>query len=439
MITQPEYQQRRQKFMQQMGVNSIALVCTNHEHLRTQDIHFSFRPNSNFYYLTGFAEADCIAVFIPGRSEGEFILFNLPRDPAREIWDGPRAGQTGAIKDFGAAQSFAIEKFVKMLPDLLLGKQKIFYQIGFENGIDPLLTSTLNKFRNQSRLGTIFPSEMVDATSIINEMRAIKSPAEIALMRQAGLVNIEAHTRAMKTCHTGMSERQLATEIIYVYGQNNCAEMAYQPIVATGTNACILHYRAGNRLLQNGELVLIDMGEEYEWYASDVTRTFPVNGKFSPEQKQVYELVLKVQLAVIAMIKPGVAFDQLQETAVRLITEGLVELGLLKGIIEDLIATKAYFNFYMHRVSHWIGLDAHDVAPYKVNGQWRPLEVGMALTVEPGIYISPNNQNVDAKWRGIGIRIEDDVVVTATGCENLTGAAPKTVAEIEAVMNSKGS
>ena len=434
MITAQEYQQRRQKFMQQMGSNSIALVCTNHEHMRTQDIHFRFRPNGNFYYLTGFAEADCIAVFIPGRSEGEFILFNLPRDPAREIWDGPRAGQTGAIKEFGAAQSFAIEEFAKMLPDLLLGKQKIFYQVGFENGIDTLLTNALNKFRNQSRLGTIFPTEMVDATSIINEMRAIKSPAEIAMMRQAGQINVAAHQRMMQNCTVGISEIQLAAEGAYIYGQHNCTELAYQSIVATGTNACILHYRAGNRLLQNGELVLIDMGEEHEWYASDVTRTFPVNGKFSPEQKHVYELVLKVQLAVIDLIKPGVQFDLLQEKAVRLITEGLVELGLLKGKIEELIATKAYFDFYMHRVSHWIGLDAHDVSPYKVNGQWRPLEVGMALTVEPGIYISPDNKNVDARWLGIGIRIEDDVVVTATGCENLTGAAPKTVAEIEAVM-----
>ena len=435
MITPQEYQQRRQKFMQQMGASSIAIICTNHEHLRTQDIHFRFRPNGNFYYLTGFAEADSIAVFVPGRPDGEFILFNLPRDPSREIWDGPRAGQTGAIKDFGAAQSFAIGEFTKMLPDLLLGKQKIVYQIGFENGIDSLVTSTLNKFRHQSRLGAIFPTEMSDATGIINEMRVIKSPAEIAMLRQAGQINIEAHTRAMKTCADGMNEMQLAAELIYVYGQNNCPEMSYQPIVATGNNACILHYRAGTRELQNGELVLIDMGEEYEWYASDVTRTFPVNGKFSPEQKHIYELVLKVQLAIIAMIKPGVVFDQLQEQTVHLITQGLVELGLLNGNLKELIAAKAYVDFYMHRVSHWIGLDAHDVSPYKINGQWRPLDVGMALTVEPGIYISPNNKNVDAKWRGIGIRIEDDVVVTETGCENLTGAAPKTIAEIEAIMS----
>ena len=283
-------------------------------------------------------------------------------------------------------------------------------------------------------MGTIFPTEMIDATAIINEMRAIKTAAEIAIMRKAGKINVTAHQRMMQTCAAGMSEIQLAAEGTYIYGQNNCTDLAYQSIVATGTNACILHYRAGNRLLQNGELVLIDMGEEYEWYASDVTRTFPVNGKFSPEQKQIYELVLNVQLAIIDLIKPGVPFDHLQEVTVRLITEGLVKLGLLKGNVPDLIANKAYFDFYMHRVSHWIGLDAHDVAPYKINGQWRPLQAGMALTVEPGIYIAPNNENVDVKWRGIGIRIEDDVVVTETGCENLTGAAPKTVAEIEAMM-----
>ena len=434
MIPIVEYQQRRQTLMQKMNANSIAIICTNHEHMRTQDIHFRFRPNGNFYYLTGFAEAECIVVLIPGRAEGECILFNLPRDPAREIWDGPRAGQEGAVKDLGADQAFPIEQFSNMLPDLLLGKQTLFYQIGFENGIDQLLVSCLNKFRNQSRLGTTFPTEMMDATAIINEMRAIKSPAEIAIMRKAGQINIAAHQRMMETCTADMSEIQLAAEGIYTYGKNNCTELAYQSIVATGSNACILHYRAGDRALQKGELVLIDMGEEYEWYASDVTRTFPVSGKFSPEQKQVYELVLSVQLTIIDLIKPGVAFDSLQEKTVRLITEGLVTLGLLKGKIDDLIASKAYFDFYMHRVSHWIGLDAHDTAPYKINGQWRPLQVGMALTVEPGIYISPNNKNVEARWRGIGIRIEDDVVVTENGCENLTGKAPKTIAEIEAIM-----
>lgn len=437
MITQQEYQQRRQKFMQQMGNNSIAIICTNHEYPRTQDIGFRFRPNGNFYYLTGFAEAECVAIFIPGRLEGEFILFNLPRDPSREIWDGPRAGQKGAVKDFGADQSFAIEEFAKMLPELLLGKQKLFYQLAFANGIDNLLTQCITKFRNQSRLGTTFPTEMIDATAIINEMRAVKSSAEIAIMRKAGGINVTAHQRMMEHCAIGMSEMQLAAEGMYVYGQNNCFELAYQSIVATGSNACILHYRAGTRELTNGELVLIDMGEEYEWYASDVTRTFPVNGKFSPEQKQIYELVLSVQLAVIDMIRPGIPFDSLQEYAVRLITEGLIKLGLLKGNCDDLIASKAYFDFYMHRVSHWIGLDAHDVAVYKINGQWRPLETGMALTVEPGIYISPNNKNVEARWRGIGVRIEDDVIVTSNGCENLTAAAPKTVAEIEALMRGK--
>ncbi|MSP52912.1 MAG: M24 family metallopeptidase [Gammaproteobacteria bacterium] len=435
MITQQEYKQRRQTFMGKMGTQSIAIICTNHEHSRTQDISFPFRPNGNFYYLTGFDEADCIAVFIPGRTEGEFILFNLPRDASREIWNGPRAGQEGALKNFGADQAFPVEEFSNMLPDLLLGKKTALYQIGFENGIDELLVRCLNKFRDQSRTGTIFPTEMIDATTIINEMRAIKTPAEIAIMRKAAQINVAAHQRMMQTCTAGMSEIQLASEGTYIYGQNNCTELAYQSIVATGTNACILHYRAGNRILKNGELVLIDMGEEYEWYASDVTRTFPVNGKFSPEQKQIYELVLSIQLVIIEMIKPGVPFDSLQEVTIRLMTEGFVTLGLLKGNVADLIANKAYFDFYMHRVSHWIGLDAHDVAAYKVNGQWRPLQAGMALTVEPGIYISPDNKNVEARWRGIGIRIEDDLVVTETGCENLTGAAPKTVAEIEAVMS----
>lgn len=437
MINQEEYRIRRQKFMQKMGTDSVAIICTNHEYPRTQDIGFRFRPNGNFYYLTGFSEAECIAVFIPGRLDGEFVLFNLPRNPSREIWDGPRAGQAGAIQDFGADQSFAIEKFPTMLPELLLGKQKLFYQFAFTNGIDTLLKKCMTNFQNQARIGTTFPVEMIDATAITNEMRAVKTPAEIAVLRKAGTINTKAHQRMMEHCVPGMSEMQLAAEGAYIYGQNNCLDLAYQSIVATGSNACILHYRAGTRELKNGELVLVDMGEEFEWYASDVTRTFPVNGKFSAEQKLIYELVLSVQLAIIDMIRPGLPFDHLQERSIRLITEGLIKLGLLKGDVNELITNKAYVDFYMHRVSHWIGLDAHDVAAYKVNGQWRPLEIGMALTVEPGIYIATNNTAVDAKWRGIGVRIEDDVVVTATGCENLTSAAPKTVAEIEAVMRGK--
>ena len=434
MITAQEYAARRQRFLKTLSPNSVAIVSTNPEYNRTQDINFYFRPNGNFYYLTGFDEPEAVAVFIPGRAEGEYLLFNRTRDPKHEIWEGRRAGQEGAVRDFGADQSFPISDLDTVIIQLLAGKKNVYYPIGHESGIGVRVVDWCKQLRKQVRAGVIAPDVLMNVNSIIHEMRLIKSEAEIAVMRRAGAINVAAHTRAMEQCCVGLTEAQLCSEIVYVYGQNNCLTMAYEAIVATGNNACVLHYRAGKTPLQTGELVLIDMGEECEWYASDVTRTFPVNGKFSPEQKAVYQLVLDTQMAILAMVKPGVGFNDLQTETVRLITTGLVKLGLLQGDIETLIDNKAYFDFYPHRVSHWIGLDAHDVSDYKINGEWRPLEAGMALTVEPGIYIQPDNQNVDARWRGIGVRIEDDVIVTTNGCENLTGAAPKTIADIEKVM-----
>ncbi len=434
-IPQTEYQQRRQQLMQKMAPNSVAIICTGLEYPRTQDCCYRFRPNSNFYYMTGFAEPEAIAVLIPGREDGEYILFNRVRDPAKEIWDGPRAGQTGAVKEYLADQAFPIEDLDLIVPELLQDKSTLYYQYGFENGIDDEVISWRDEIRQQMRRGMTFPSTIINVTDLINEMRLIKSPAEIAVLRKAGAINIEAHKRGMKMCVAGMTERQLCSEILYVYGQQGCMDVAYDPIVANGNNACTLHYFAGNPTLKDGELVLIDMGEEYAWYASDITRTFPVNGKFTTEQRAIYELVLSVQNAIIQMVKPGLNFSVLQQTAIQLLTEGLVKLGLLKGSVEQLIAEKAYVAFYPHSISHWMGLDVHDVSNYKVNGQWRDLEVGMVFTVEPGIYIQPDNENVDAKWRGIGVRIEDNIVVTTTGCENLTAQLPKTVNDIEALMN----
>ncbi len=436
MINQEEYAARRKRLMQQMGDNSIAIICTKPEYPRSQDCPYRFRPDSNFYYLTGFEEPEAIAVLVPGREDGEYILFNRECDPAKEIWDGHRAGQQGAMQDFKADQSFPIEDLYFILPDLIKNRKSLFYQFGFENSIDEDIIVWRNELRKQLRKGVTIPNELIDVSSLIHEMRAVKSPAEIEILRKAGAINVEAHTRAMKLCAPGMTERQLCSELLYVYGQNNCLDVAYDPIIATGNNACVLHYFAGHSILQDGDLLLNDMGEEYQWYTSDVTRTFPVNGTFSPEQKAVYETVLSVQMAILDIVKPGVKFDFLQKTTLRLITEGLVKLGLLQGDIDQLIEDKAYLAFYPHSISHWLGIDVHDVSDYKIDGQWRDLKAGMVLTVEPGIYIQPNNDQVDAKWRGIGIRIEDDIVVTKTGHENFTAKAPKTVTDIEAVMAS---
>lgn len=434
MITAKEYQQRRQQLLAQMDENSIAIICTSPEYPRTQDCNHRFHANNNFYYLTGFDEPEAVAVLVPNRAEGEYILFNRVRDPNMEIWDGPRAGQAGAVSDFLADQAFPIEDFESMMPNLLQGKQTLYYQFGFEGEIDEKIKSWHQQLTLKMRAGVSVPNTIINITAMLNEMRLIKSPAEIQVMRKAGAINVEAHKRGMKMCVAGMTERQLYSEINYIYGQHGCMDLAYDPIVANGSNACILHYFAGEPELKDGDLVLIDMGEEYQHYASDITRTFPVNGKFSEAQKAIYELVLDTQNTVIEMVKPGLSYTALQETTVQLITKGLVKLGLLKGDIDNLIETKAYTAFYPHSAGHWMGLDVHDVSAYKVNGEPRQLEAGMVFTVEPGIYVQPDNTDVDEKWRGIGIRIEDNIVVTETGYENLTKNLPKTVTEIEALM-----
>lgn len=434
MISQKEYQQRRNDLMQQLPENSIAIICTRPEYPRTQDCSYRFRPASNFYYLTGFKEPEAIAVLIPGRPEGEYILFNRINDPHQEMWHGHRAGQTGAVNDFLADQAYPIEEFSDIVPELIKNKSVLAYQFGFENDIDDEIATWRDAIRQQIRQGATFPATIINISEMINEMRVVKSPAEIEVLKKAGAINTLAHKRAMQMCTPGMTELQLFSELNYVYGQHNCLDLAYDPIVAGGKNACTLHYLAGTKTLDDGDLVLIDMGEEYECYGSDVTRTFPINGKFSPEQKIIYQLVLDVQLALIDMIKPGIPYNSIQTKAIRLLTEGLVNIGLLSGDVDALIESKAYFDFYPHGAGHWMGLDIHDVSNYKINGEWRLLEPGMVFTIEPGIYIQPDNTNVDAKWRGIGVRIEDNIVVTATGCENFNANLPKTIEEIEALM-----
>lgn len=436
MITQKEYQQRRTQLMQQMGDNSIAIICTKPEYPRSQDCPYRFRPDSNFYYLTGFAEPEAIAIFIPHRAEGEYILFNRESDPAKEIWDGKRAGQTGAVQDYLADQAFPVEDFDLMLEELLANKESLYYQFGFENGIDEDIAAVRNEVRNKIRAGATFPNTIINVSSLIHEMRLIKSPAEIEVLRKAANINVDAHIRGMKNCVSGITERQLYSEIAYVYNQHGCMDVAYDPIVANGDNACILHYFAGHDVLEDGKLVLVDMGEEYEWYASDITRTYPINGKFNPEQKAVYEAVLHVQTTLCERVKPGADINELKQYSIELIVEQLVKLGILTGDVKQLVASNAHADFYPHGLGHWMGLDVHDVSNYKVHGQWRKLAPGMVMTIEPGIYIQPNNTHVDAKWRGIGVRIEDDLVVTETGHDNLTGHLAKTVADIEALMAS---
>ncbi|MBS0357855.1 MAG: aminopeptidase P N-terminal domain-containing protein, partial [Proteobacteria bacterium] len=384
--------------------------------------------------LTGFSEPEAVAVFIPGRSEGEYILFNRKRNPEQEIWVGHRAGQTGALEQYGADEAFPIEQLDTKLPELLRDKHKIYYTLGRSRDFDNKMTQWLEEIRKEVRRGVNAPGEISDIDQLIHEQRLIKSPAEIELMRKSAQISAAGHIRAMKTCRPGMFEYEIEAELVYEFYKHGCRATAYDSIVASDNNACILHYTENSSSLQSGSLLLIDAAGEYQNYASDITRTFPINGQFTEAQKTIYELVLKAQLAGIAAVKPDNTFNQIQETIIPIITQGLLELGILKGSLESCIEKQSYRQFYMHNASHWLGLDVHDVGNYKVNGAWRKLKPGMVLTVEPGIYIAPNTPDVDPKWCGMGIRIEDDVLVTKNGCEVLSAEAPKSVKDIESLM-----
>jgi len=362
------------------------------------------------------------------------VLFCRERNPERELWDGLRAGQEGAVRDFGADDAFPISDIDDILPGLIEGRDRVYSSIGSHPEFDRHLMDWINSIRSKARLGAQPPNEFEALDHLLHDMRLYKSAAEIKVMRRAADISARAHVRAMQACRAGLHEYSLEAELDYEFRKGGAKMPAYGSIVAAGRNACILHYQQNDAVLRDGDLVLIDAGCEIECYASDITRTFPVSGRFSPEQKAIYELVLEAQQAAFAAIGPDKHWNQAHEATVQVITQGLVRLGLLKGEVDELIARDAHRAFYMHRAGHWLGLDVHDVGEYKVGGEWRVLEPGMTLTVEPGIYIAPDNLSVAKKWRGIGVRIEDDVVVTKKGCEILTGAVPKSVADIEALM-----
>ncbi|NWL79347.1 Xaa-Pro aminopeptidase [Pseudomonas taiwanensis] len=433
-IPKAEYARRRKALMAQMEANSIAILPAAPVHIRNRDVEHVYRQDSDFQYLSGFPEPEAVLVLIPGREHGEYVLFCRERDPERELWDGLRAGQDGALRDFGADDAFPIGDIDDILPGLIEGRSRVYYSIGTNTEFDQHLMEWVNTIRSKARQGAQPPKEFVALDHLLHDMRLYKSAAEVKVMREAAEVSARAHVRAMQASRAGLYEYHLEAELEYEFRKGGAKMPAYGSIVAAGKNACILHYRENDAPLKDGDLVLIDAACELDCYASDITRTFPVSGRFSPEQKAIYELVLKSQEAAFLEIAPGKHWNAAHEATVQVITAGLVELGLLKGDVDELIAAEAYKAFYMHRAGHWLGMDVHDVGEYKVGGEWRVLEPGMAMTVEPGIYIGADNQDVPKKWRGIGVRIEDDVVVTKTGCEILTGGVPKSVDEIEALM-----
>ena len=434
MISSNEFARRRKELMAMIGKDAIAIVPAAPERTRSRDTLYPYRQDSDFHYLCGFPEPEAVLVLIPRRAQGQFIVFCRERDRERETWDGYRAGPEGACEQYGADDAFPITDMDEILPGLLEGKSKVYSAIGKDKEFDQRLMEWVNSIRAKARTGAVPPGEFVDLDHILHENRLFKKPAELKLMRKAAKISAEAHCRAMRASKPGLNEYQLQAEIEHTFAMEGASFPAYTSIVGGGDNACILHYVENNQPLKDGDLVLIDAGCEYQHYAADITRTFPVNGRFSPEQKAIYELVLKAQLAGIEAARAGNHWDAPHQATVEVITAGLVKLGLLKGSVKKLIAAGAYSEFYMHRAGHWLGIDVHDVGDYKIDGEWRLLEPGMVMTIEPGIYIAPDHKKVAKKWRGIGVRIEDDVAITRKGTEVLTSAVPKTIAEIEALM-----
>lgn len=427
---------RRHDVMQHMG-EGIAIIPTAPVRLRNRDVDYAFRPDSDFYYLTHFPEPEAVAVLVPGREHGEFILFCRDRDPAREVWDGKRAGLEGACALFGADDAFPIEDMDEILPGLMENRNKVFCNIGRYPEFDSHLMGWVNEVRAKTRSGVHAPGEFVDLEHILHEMRLYKDAEEIKLMRRSAKISAQAHRRAMEQCRPGMYEYELEAELLYEFTRNGSRYPAYPPIVGGGANGCILHYTENADVLRDGDLVLIDAGSEIDGYAADVTRTFPVNGRFSGEQRALYEVVLAAQQAAIDKVRPGNHWNDPHEAAVRVIAEGLVEHKLLKGDVDQVIESGDYKRFYMHRTGHWLGMDVHDVGDYKLEETWRLLEPGIAMTVEPGLYVAAGLKGVPERWWNIGIRIEDDVVVNRDGCEVLSIDGPKTIAEIEDIMGAR--
>jgi Xaa-Pro aminopeptidase len=433
-----EFGRRRRHLMKLMGKGGIAILPAVPEKARNGDVHYDYRPDSDFFYLTGFGEPEAVAVLIPGRAQAEYVLFVRDRDPERETWDGKRAGPDGATRDFGADDAFPITDIDDILPGLMENCSRVYYTMGLHQEFDQRVIGWVNGLKAQSRTGKQPPQEFVALDHLLHDMRLFKTRPEMDAMRQSARIAVAAHKRAMRFARPGRKEYEVMAELLHEFRRND-ADISYHPIVGGGANACILHYRENADELKDGDLLLIDAGCEFELYASDITRTFPVNGRFTPAQRAVYEVVLDAQYAAIAKTRAGNHWNDPHDAAVRAITQGLVKLGILKGKVPALIKEGAYRRFFMHRTGHWLGMDVHDVGDYRIGDQWRVLEPGMVLTVEPGIYIPAGSKGVAKRWWNIGVRIEDDVAVTADGNEVLTGALPKEPAAIEKLMHERSA
>ena len=430
-----EFAKRRKNLMRMIGNDAIAIVPASSVKVRNRDVEFNYRQDSDFMYLTGFQEPEAVAVLVPGRSQAQFILFCRERDMEMETWNGRRAGQQGAIDLYGADDAFPIGDIDEILPGILEQRARVFYTMGVNADFDHRVIGWVNQIREKGRGGSHTPHEFIALEHLLHELRLFKSGLEISNMKKAAKAAVAGHQRALKYCQPGMYEYQIEAELLYEFHKAGC-DTAYPSIVGGGENGCILHYTDNKDVLNDGDLLLIDAGAEFQGYASDITRTFPVNGVFSEPQLELYNLVLEAQLAAIDAVQPGNHWNDPHEAAVKVLTKGMVKLGILKGRPAKLIKDGEYRRFYMHRTGHWLGLDVHDVGDYKIEEQWRLFEPGMVLTVEPGIYIPAKSRGVPKRYWDIGIRIEDDVRVTRNGHEVLTQALVKEADAIEAFMAS---
>jgi Xaa-Pro aminopeptidase len=433
-----EYRRLRTVLMGWMSEGSVAVLPAAPARIRNRDSEYLYRQDSDFYYLTGYNEPDALLVLCPGRAHGEVIVFCRERDARSELYDGERVGPDRAAQMLGVDDAFPIDDLDDILPGMLEGRQRIYMTLGEYPEFDARLMGYVSSIRAREAGGAVPPGEFVALKHLLHEQRLYKSAAEVRILREGARITCDAHRRAMAQCRPGMSELQLEAELIHEFMRNGARTPAYTPIVGGGENACVLHYIENRSILKKTDLVLIDAGCEYQHYAADVTRTFPVSGRFSKSQQALYEIVLEANKQAIASSQAGALFNEPHQAAVRVMVQGLLDLNLLQGELEEIIASESYRQFCPHNTSHWLGSDVHDVGDYRVDGAWRPLEPGMVLTIEPGIYIprDATTGHLASRWCGIGIRIEDDVLITANGPDVLTAAAPKEVAELEALVGS---
>jgi Xaa-Pro aminopeptidase len=437
MITQAEFAARRARLFELMAPDSIAVVRTAERVERTNDTYFRFRPRSHFYYLTGFEEPEAYAVLLRGETRSEYILFSMKREPDREIWLGAKAGQDSAVSDYGADRAFPVGQLDELMPTLLAGRRRIYYLFGNDDKLHEQIGRWIRSVQTQVRKGVVAPTEILHLESVLQDLRLYKSPAEVALMQRAIDITADGIMRAMRTARPGRYEYELEAEMLHEFTRRG-AQASFGGVVTAGINGCLSHYRETNReRMKDGDLVIIDAGAEFQYYTADLSVTFPVNGKFTPEQRRIYELVLAIERKLVSLVRPGVTIGDVQAVVPRMVLEGLLQAGVIEGRLEDLLDAGIHRTFFMHHMGHWLGMDIHDEATYAMpDGTWRVLRPGMVMTVEPGIYIREGMPNVEPRWWNIGARVEDNLLVTESGCEVLSAAIPRAVAEIENLMRN---